>query len=169
MTTPRHKTTRYRVANRSAGAEAPRGFTLIEAMITLAVLAILAAIATPSYSEYLRRAKIVEAIVGLSDMRTRLEQYFLDARAYPSACIPPGPGPAPTGQIYVPGGAKYFHIDCALTATTYTVTATGNGLEGMAGFVFTVDEAGRRTTAALPSGWRGSGSPCWVTKKSGEC
>jgi type IV pilus assembly protein PilE len=138
-------------------------------MLALAVLAILAAITLPAYSEYVQRAKLVEANIGLADLRTRLEQHFLDARAYPSACIAPAPGPAPAGQIYLPAASRYFRFDCALTPTTYLVTATGNEGEGMAGFAFSVDEMGRRTTVALPAGWRGSGSPCWVSRKGGEC
>ena len=39
----------------------------------------------------------------------------------------------------------------------------------LAGFAFAVDEADRRTTIALPEGWKGAGSPCWVSKRSGEC
>jgi type IV pilus assembly protein PilE len=145
------------------------GFTLIEAMITVAVVAILAAIALPGYADYLQRGKLVEAMVGLSDMRVRLEQYFLDARAYPNACVPPAPGPAPTGQIYLPNAARYFTIDCALTTTTYRVTATGNATHGMSGFAYTIDETDLRRTVALPAGWKGTGSACWVIRKSGEC
>jgi type IV pilus assembly protein PilE len=145
------------------------GFTLIEAMIALAVVAIGATIALPSYIDYLQRSKLVEAKVALSDMRTRLEQHFLDARAYPASCVVPAPGPAPAGQIYLPAGAKYFVIDCVLTPSTFIVTATGSATQGMAGFVFTIDEAERRTTVALPEGWKGAGSPCWVSKRSGEC
>lgn len=145
------------------------GFTLLEAMIALAVVAIGATIALPSYTEYLRRGKLVEAGVALLDMRTRLEQHFLDARAYPGACVPPGTGPAPAGQILLPVGTKYFGIECALTTTTFTVTATGIGAQGMSGFVYTIDETDRRTTVALPEGWKGAGSPCWVSRRSGEC
>jgi type IV pilus assembly protein PilE len=142
---------------------------LIEAMITVALVAILAAIALPGYSEYHQRSKLVEARLSLADMRTRLEQYFLDARTYPSACIPPATGPAPAGQIYLPAAGRYFSVDCVLTATSYTVTATGRGAHGMAGFAYSVDEADRRRTLALPAGWTGTGSACWVSRKNGEC
>lgn len=146
-----------------------RGFTLIEAMIAVAVVAILAAIALPSYTDYLQRSKLVEVMVSLSDMRVRLEQYFLDARAYPNACIPPAAGPAPAGQIYLPNAARYFTIDCALTTTTYRITATGNAAQGMSGFAYAIDQADQRRTLALPAGWKGAGSPCWVSRRSGEC
>lgn len=145
------------------------GFTLIEAMITVAILAIIAAIALPSYSAYIQRSRLVEAKVGLSDMRTRLEQYFLDARTYPNACVQPAPGPAPAGQIYLPVGGRYFTVECVLSPMAYTVTATGNAAHGMAGFAYSVDEADRRRTDALPAGWSGTGNACWVSRKSGEC
>lgn len=145
------------------------GFTLIEAMITVVLLTIIATIALPSYTDFLQRGKLVEAKVGLSDMRVRIEQHFLDTRAYPTACIAPSPGPAPLGQIYLPAASRYFNLDCVFTATTYTVTATGNAANGMAGFAFAIDETDARRTVALPAGWKGAGSPCWVSRKSGEC
>ena len=62
-----------------------RGFTLIELMIAVAIVAILAAIAIPSYSEYIRRSRITEAISALSGMRVKMEQFFHPA--------PPGKKP----------------------------------------------------------------------------
>jgi type IV pilus assembly protein PilE len=148
-----------------------RGFTLIEVLITVAVVAILAAVALPSYNDYITRSKIVEAISGLTEMRVRLEQYFLDGRQYPASCVVPASGPAPAAQIYLPASTKYFTFTCALTTTTYTVTATGNATLGMSGFVYTVDQANNRKTTSLPSGWpgAGAGSTCWITRKSGDC
>ena len=148
-----------------------RGFTLIEVMITVAIVAILAAVALPSYNDYVTRSKIIEATSGLSDMRVRLEQYFLDSRQYPTACAAPAAGPPPATQIYLPASTKYFTFTCVLTATTYTVTATGKAATGMSGFVYTIDEGNNRKTTGLPSGWTGAGagSTCWIAKKSGEC
>ena len=80
-------------------------------MITVAVIAILAAVALPSYIDYVTRSRIVEAKTNLTDMRTRLEQYFLDNRAYPDACIAAAAGPAPAGKIYLPAGLKFFTVD----------------------------------------------------------
>jgi len=146
-----------------------RGFTLIEVMITVAIVSILAAVALPSYTDYVTRSKIVEATSGLSDMRVRLEQYFLDLRQFPGSCVAAAAGPAPAGKIYLPATSKYFTVTCALTANTYTVTATGNASGGMGGFVYTIDQANNRRTMGLPSGWSGTGNTCWVTRKSGDC
>ena len=144
---------------------------MLEMLITVATLAIVAAIALPSYTDYIKRSKIVEATSGLNDMRVRLEQFFADNRQYPTACIASAAGPAPTGKIYLPASAKYFAFGCALSATTYTVTATGAASGGMAGFVYTIDQASARKTTSLPAGWAGAGpsSTCWVTRKSGDC
>ncbi len=146
------------------------GFTLIEVMVTVAIVGILAAIALPSYSVYVKRSKIVEATNNLSDMRTRLEQYFYDNRQYPGACIASAPGPAAAGSIYLPGTMQYLGITCAFpTATTYTITATGLSAQGMGGFSYTINEANTHRTTGLPAGWAGLGSSCWVTKKGGDC
>ena len=148
-----------------------RGFTLIEMMITVAVISILAGVALPSYTDYITRSKIVEATTSLTDMRTRLEQYFLDSRQYPGSCIASAAGPAPAGKIYLPASSKYFTVTCALTATTFTVTASGNAGQGMGGFVYTVDQSNNQKTTSLPSGWAGAGasSTCWINKKIGDC
>ncbi len=148
-----------------------RGFTLLEMLITVATLAIIAALALPNYIDYVTRSKIVEATSGLNDMRVRLEQYFADNRQYPTACIASAAGPAPAGKLYLPASLKYFAFSCALSATTYTVTATGAISGGMAGFVYTIDQASSRKTTSLPPGWAGGGasSTCWVTRKSGDC
>ncbi len=152
----------------SSARKHPRvaGFTLIEVMITVAIVAILGAVALPSYIDYVTRSKLVEAKTNLTDMRTRLEQYFLDNRAYPGACIADAPGPAGPGNIYLPASTKYFNVTCALAPTTYTITATGFG--SMSGFVFTIDQANTRRTTAVPTGWTTSNA-CWVSRKNGDC
>ena len=143
------------------------GFTLIEVMITVAVIAILAGVALPQYFDYVTRSRLVEAKTNLVDMRTRLEQFFLDHRTYPESCIDPDKTPTDK-QIRLPASAKFFDTKCALTATTYTVTATGTG--SMAGFVFTVNEANVRATTGVKTGWaKPNPNTCWAGRKNGEC
>ena len=142
-----------------------RGFTLIELMITVAIVAILAAIAIPSYSEYVMRARISEAIATLGDQRIKMEQYYQDLRSYVGACGAPGSSVAP-----LPPASAHFTFACAPAPglLTYTVTATGVAGGTMAGFQYSIDAAGTKTTMSLPAGWT-NGACGWTLKKDGTC
>jgi type IV pilus assembly protein PilE len=148
-----------------------RGFTLIEIMVTVAIIAILAAIALPNYRDYITRGKIVEATAGLSDARVKMEQYFQDNRSYPANCViaPAAPG-ATDVQLQ---NLQHFALACSnLAATTYTVTANGTG--DMAGFSYTIDQSNAKTSAFTGAGasagyTAASPNNCWVMRKGGSC
>jgi type IV pilus assembly protein PilE len=59
----------------------PRGFTLIELMITVAVIAILSAVALPSYREYVIRGNVPEATSRLATKQVQMEQFMWLVRA----------------------------------------------------------------------------------------
>ena len=65
-----------------AALEQAKGFTLIELMITVAIIGILAAIAYPSYQKQVIKSRRAAAQTTLMDIAQRQQQYFLDARAY---------------------------------------------------------------------------------------
>lgn len=61
-----------------------RGFTLIELMIVVVVVAILAAVAYPSYQDSVRKGRRADAQGYLQDLALRQEQYLVDSRKYGS-------------------------------------------------------------------------------------
>ena len=135
------------------------GFTLIELMITVAVVGILAAVAFPSYTNYIRRGKIAEAQSSLSDLRLRAEKSFADNRAYDVGNW--DTTPALNG--------RYFTYSCAKAPTTYTCTATGVANQGMTGFVYSIDQNNTRaSTFTGLAGWNNS-TTCWVSRKGESC
>lgn len=134
------------------------GFTLIEIMIVVAIIGILAAIALPSYTEYMMRGRIPEATNALSSMSVKLEQYFQDRRTYVGACA------AGTVAPLTPNTSNFTFTCPTLTATAFTVRAAGAG--PMAGFTFTINQNGVRATTAVPSGWS-TNANCWVSSKGG--
>ncbi len=60
------------------------GFTLIELMIAVAVIGILAAIAYPNYTDYVRKSRRAEAQASLMSIASMQQQFLLDTRAYAS-------------------------------------------------------------------------------------
>jgi type IV pilus assembly protein PilE len=130
-------------------------------MITIAIVAILAAIAIPSYAEYLRRGRITEAVAALSGMRVKMEQFFQDNRTYSNACQGGTVAPLP------PSTANFAYGCTGLGATTYTITATGQG--NLSGYAYSIDQSNNRwTTMTAPSTWP-SNATCWVLKRDGSC
>ena len=139
-----------------------RGFTLIELMIAAAVIAILAAVAIPSYKNYVTRGKLTQATGLMAGLATELQQYYQDNRTYVGACGTTGLASLP------PASASAFTFSCTLAATTFSISAAGNTGTGVAGFTYTLDQNGNRATTAVPTGWTTSTS-CWVLSQSGSC
>lgn len=139
------------------------GFTLIELMIVVAIIAVLMGIALPQYNDYVLKSKLSEAFSTLSSVQLRMEQYYQDNRTYANGGnCGVSPTTAETAQ------AKYFTFSCAVKSTTpagqgFTYTATSASL----GFTFTIEEDGTKKTTAAPAGWPATPVSCWVRGKGG--
>lgn len=140
------------------------GFTLIELMITVAIIGILAAVAIPAYTDYVTRSKIPEATSALASMRVQLEQFYQDNRNYGSTAALCG--------VTVPAAGNFTYTCAEALADdnqTYLITATGVAARGMNGFAYTINHSASRRTTAVPAGWGTAPIECWVVKKGGEC
>ena len=102
------------VVNRKAfQADHSSGFTLVELMITVAILGVLAAVSIPAYSNYMNRAKQADAIIGLKAAQMAQEQYFSENNEYSKKIdILPGFDDATEDNSYAKG--------------VYTLTATAD-------------------------------------------
>lgn len=113
----------------------PFGFTLIELMITVAVIAILAAVALPSYQRYVVRGKRAAAQSQMMEIANREQQYFLANRAYANKATLEGTGYALPGEVSSSYGYT-ITVDQVLNASCAAVAST------VPSFVITFDPSG---------------------------
>lgn len=133
-----------------------RGFTLIELMIVVAVVAILSAIAYPSYAEYVRRGNRADARAGLLQAQQWLERAATAAGVYPTSL--------PTALTWSGDGTRLYTIgfQSGNSGTTYTLVATRKSGTGQANDRcgdFTLSNTGVQGNNNLGSG--ATTPDCW--------
>jgi type IV pilus assembly protein PilE len=121
------------------------GFTLIELIVVMIVVAILAAIAIPNYSQYVQRGHRSSAQAYISDLASRQAQFFLDRRVYADNVAALNvPAPAEIANRYVVAIAANGG-----PPATFIVTATPTGPQSddRCG-ALTINQAGAKGAAA---------------------
>lgn len=133
------------------------GFTLIELLLVLAIVAILAAIAIPSYLGSKDYAKYVgEARASAQILRMALESYKSDNGAYPpaatytwktadgaTAAVFPSPNPVPSFQLTVAGSGS-VQLDLEVNANRQAYTVKAKDFKRGRNY-FTMDQQGHET------------------------
>ena len=131
------------------------GFTLVELMVTVAVIGILAAIASPSYAGYVFRSKIPVGLASLLAYQARMEQAYQDTGTYGSTAC----------SAAIPSVAN-FEFTCSLAAGGQSFTAQVVGTNSLAGVSYSLDQDGNHFTLAHPYGVPTTN--CW-TIRGGTC
>ena len=132
-----------------------QGFTLIEVMIVVVVVAILSAIALPNYTEYVRRSRRAEAQTQILQAAQFLERRYTTTGNYGTA-LPTDLAQSP------PSGTAMYTIALATNAptnTTFTLTATpGTSMAGDKCGNFVLASTGAKSvtsaTVAADQCWR---------------
>jgi type IV pilus assembly protein PilE len=116
-----------------------RGFTLIEVMVTVAILGIIAVIAIPSYNETVRKGRRSDAKVTLMKLSQNLERCFSENNSYQAAA-------GCTNFNNTQSEEGYYTITTAQNATTYDITATAKDAQADDTHcaTFSLDETGTK-------------------------
>ena len=131
------------------------GFTLLELIIAIAILSIIVAVAAPSYSQYVQRGKIAEALATLGNLSTQMEKNYLDFRQYTGS-----DGNCAVGAL----NTENFDYTCASSGQDYTWTATSS--DGK--YIFSVNNNFNKVTLAF-GGNTMSSVDCWMISEDGTC
>lgn len=128
-----------------------RGFTLIELMIAVAVVSILAAVALPSYQQYLRRGARADAQSHMMDIAARQGQFLIDNRAYAASVSALGmTTPSSVSTKYT------ITITPATSPPTFTITAApvaGSSQASDTCGTLTLTSAGAKTASGTGTCW----------------
>lgn len=130
-------------------AAKPDGFTLIELIVAVAIVATLAAIALPSYETQIQQTRRSDGTSALITFAQRMERYFLESGSYSGAST----------TLYQPQSTQgHYRLSVTATPSSYLLEATPTGVQASdsACGTLTLDQLGTRGvggTADVTSCW----------------
>ena len=141
--------------NRESTVAKPRGFSLIELMIAVAIVGILVAIAVPSYQNHLRKGRRADAQAFITQVAQRQQQYLLDARTYALG----GAALAELSLVAPTSVSDHYAVTVTPAAPTvppsFTVTATPTSTVQQPDGTLTLTNTGakERLVGGVDKGW----------------
>lgn len=133
----------------------PAGFTLIEMLITVAILILIAAIAVPNYRNHVLRANRTDAKAALTRIAAAQEKFYLQNNSYTADLGPNGLNTDASSQHY----ALVVGSDDLTTGFIATATPTGGQLQDKTCHSLRIDNFGNKTAADSEN--NDSSAACW--------
>jgi len=136
-----------------------QGFSLIELMITVAIVAILATVAMANYSSQIQKSRRTDARSAVMDLAGREEKLFSTVNAYSGA--PSDLGYGPVGAVFpIVVGSGYYQVTVSVPnpPISYLITATAIGSQANDSMCSTlsIDQLGSQTSTGTETA-----STCW--------
>jgi len=131
----------------TSGYTRRRGFTLLELVIVVVVVAVLASVALPGYQDQVRKSRRASAQSHLLDIAQREQQYLLDTRSYASTIAALNMAtPAEVSAYYTVAITTAGGPPPSFTASATPIASQAGDLGGAA---LTVDNTGLKTPAGV--------------------
>ncbi len=137
------------------------GFTLIELMITVAIVGILGAIAYPSFVEYIRKSRRAEGIAALSQIQQAQERWRGQSPTYAANAVLSTAWPGGLGITTPTASGDYALAISGETATGYTATATATGRQAADGTCTALSVQLNNGTATYSATPTANANRCW--------
>lgn len=146
------------------GGKPSAGFTLVELMIVIVIVAILAAIAIPAYEHQVRESRRTEAKTALLDLAAREQRYYSVQNTFSQSFGDLGYAAAGTSPASVAVGSGYYNVTVTTAVANppgflLTATATGTQTADTTCNSYTVDNTGLQQ--AYNSGGTLNTANCW--------
>lgn len=149
------------------------GFTLVELMIAVAIIAVLAAIAVPMYTKQVQKSRRVDARTAVLDLAGREERFLSTSGSYATTWAQLGFATAGNTSTPTPVGSGYYQLSAVSVAgvaatntpPSYTVSATviagSSQVKDLACQYFSVDNTGKQFSSATNAGGTDTSTTCW--------